>query len=89
MKMSTEFKVGLFIILTVLLVLTGLGYMAHQKGFFQAEQTYTLSSRTGDGLTVGMPLSLSGFKIGKISDMELNEQGIVLVKIRVPSQHAK
>ncbi|MDQ5987209.1 MAG: MCE family protein [Syntrophus sp. SKADARSKE-3] len=87
--MKTEYKVGLFIILTALLILTGLGYMAHKKGFFQAEETFTLSSRTGDGLTIGMPLSLSGFKIGKISDLELNEQGIVLVKIQVPSQHAK
>jgi phospholipid/cholesterol/gamma-HCH transport system substrate-binding protein len=86
---KTEFKVGLFIILTVMLVLTGLGFVAYKKGLFQAEQTLTLSSRTGDGLTVGMPLNFSGFKIGKIYDLELNAQGIVLIKIRVPSQHFK
>jgi phospholipid/cholesterol/gamma-HCH transport system substrate-binding protein len=86
---KTEFKVGLFIILTVVLVLTGLGLLAYKKGLFQAEEILTLSSRTGDGLTVGMPLNFSGFKIGKIYDLELNEQGIVVVKIRVPSQHFK
>jgi phospholipid/cholesterol/gamma-HCH transport system substrate-binding protein len=89
MIVKTEFKVGLFIILTVLLILAGLGYMAYKKGVFQAEQTFTLSSRTGDGLTVGMPLNFSGFKIGRIADLELSEQGVVLVKIRVPSQHFK
>ena len=89
MTIRTEFKVGFFIILTVLLITTGLGYIAYKKGIFQTEQTFTLSSRTGDGLTVGMPLIFSGFKIGKIYDLELSEQGIVLVMVRVPSQHFK
>jgi len=89
MIMKTEVKVGLFIILTVLFVMAGLGYMAYKKGVFQTEETFTLSSRTGDGLTVGMPLIFSGFKIGKIVDLELDDQGIVLVKIKVPSQHFK
>ena len=89
MIVKTEFKVGLFIVLTVLLIFAALGFMAYKKGLFQAEETLTLSSRTGDGLTVGMPLNFSGFKIGKIDDLELNEQGIVIVKIRVPAQHFK
>lgn len=86
---KTEIKVGLFIILSALLILSGLGYMAFKKGLFQAEQTVTLSSRTGDGLTVGMPLIFSGFKIGKITDLELDAQGLVQIKIRIPSQHLK
>jgi len=89
MMVKTEFKVGLFIILTIALILAGLGFMAYKKGLFQAEETITLSSKTGDGLTVGMSLNFSGFKIGKIHALELNEKGIVIVKIRVPSQHVK
>jgi len=89
MALKTEWKVGFFIILTVLLILAGLGYMAYKKGFFQPENTYTLSSRTGDGLSVGMPLYFSGFKIGKISELELSDTGMVMMKIRVPTQHAK
>jgi len=89
MALKTEWKVGFFIILTVLLILAGLGYMAYKKGIFQPENTYTLSSRTGDGLSVGMPLYFSGFKIGKISALELSDTGMVMMKIRVPTQHAK
>jgi len=89
MALKTEWKVGFFIILTVLLILAGLGYMAYKKGIFQPENTYTLSSRTGDGLSVGMPLYFSGFKIGKISELELSDTGMVMMKIRVPTQHAK
>jgi phospholipid/cholesterol/gamma-HCH transport system substrate-binding protein len=89
MALKTEWKVGFFIILTVLLILAGLGYMAYKKGFFQPENTYTISSRTGDGLFVGMPLYFSGFKIGKIVDLELSDKGMVMIKITAPTQHAK
>jgi len=89
MALKTEWKVGFFIILTVLLILGGLGYMAYKKGIFQPENTYVLSSRTGDGLSVGMPLYFSGFKIGKISELELSDTGMVMMKIKVPTQHAK
>ncbi|MCX7636029.1 MAG: MlaD family protein, partial [Syntrophales bacterium] len=50
---------------------------------------YTLSARNGDGLAVGMPLMFAGFKIGKISELDLDDRGLVLVSIRVPSQHTK
>jgi len=89
MTLKTEWKVGLFIVLTVLLILAGLGYMAYKKGIFQPENTYTLSSRTGDGLSVGMPLYFSGFKIGKVIELELNDKGMVMIKVKVPAQHAK
>ncbi len=89
MALKTEWRVGLFIVLTVLLILAGLGYMAYKKGIFQPENTYTLSSRTGDGLSVGMPLYFSGFKIGKIAELELSDKGMVMMKVRVPTQHAK
>ncbi len=89
MKLKTEWKVGLFIILTVLLTVAGLVYMAYKKGLFQPETTYTLSSHTGDGLSVGMPLYFSGFKIGKVKELELDDQGRVLIRIAVPDQHGK
>ncbi|MEI7638094.1 MAG: MlaD family protein [Syntrophus sp. (in: bacteria)] len=89
MALKTEWKVGLFIVLTVLFILVGLGYMAYKKGIFQPENTYTLSSRTGDGLSVGMPLFFSGFKIGKIGELELSDKGMVMITVKVPTQHAK
>jgi phospholipid/cholesterol/gamma-HCH transport system substrate-binding protein len=63
--------------------------MAYKKGIFQPENTYRLSSRTGDGLSVGMPLYFSGFKIGKVVELELSEKGMVMIKIKVPTQHSK
>ncbi len=89
MPLKIEHKVGLFIIITVLIVVAGLFFMAYKKGLFHKEYTYELSSKTGDGLTMGMPVIFSGFKIGNVSDLELTEQGVVLVRFSVPSEHVR
>jgi len=87
--MSREFKVGLFIVGTTIIILVALIYLAQAKGFFATVYTFTLSSKSGDGFTEGMPVVFSGFNIGKVSALELNDQGIVLIKIKIPQEHVK
>jgi len=87
--MSREFKVGFFIIGTTIIIVSALLFLAYEKGFFARAYTFTLSSKSGDGLTEGMPVVFSGFNIGKVSAMELDEKGIVLIKIKVAQKHVK
>jgi phospholipid/cholesterol/gamma-HCH transport system substrate-binding protein len=87
--MSREFKVGLFIVSTTIIILAALLYLANEKGFFAKVYTFTLSSKSGDGFTEGMPVVFSGFNIGKVSTLELNDKGIVLIKIKIPQRHVK
>ncbi|MGZ3634428.1 MAG: MlaD family protein, partial [Syntrophales bacterium] len=89
MLKRAEFKVGLFVVLTSLLIIMSLAYLAYSKGFFTNEYIYTLSSRSGEDLTEGMPVVFSGSKIGKVEALELNDQGILLIRIRIPEQHVK
>ena len=60
--MSREFKVGLFIVSTTIIILAALLYLANEKGFFAKVYTFTLSSKSGDGLTEGMPVVFSGIQ---------------------------
>jgi phospholipid/cholesterol/gamma-HCH transport system substrate-binding protein len=89
MKISREFKVGLFICCTAILIAAALLYLAMGKGVFEKVHTFTLSSKSGDGFTEGMPVVFSGFDIGKVQALELNDKGIVLIKIRIPDRHVK
>jgi len=66
MLKRVEFKVGLFVVLTSLLIITSITYLAYSKGFFTKDYIYTLSSKTGEDLTEGPPVVFSGFKIGKV-----------------------
>jgi phospholipid/cholesterol/gamma-HCH transport system substrate-binding protein len=87
--MSREFKVGLFITITSIVIVAALLYLAYEKGFFAKVYTFTFSSKSGDGLTEGMPVVFSGFNIGKVHRLELNDKGIVLIKVKVAQKHVK
>jgi phospholipid/cholesterol/gamma-HCH transport system substrate-binding protein len=87
MTQRIEFKVGLFITITSLLILASIGYVAYKQGMFSKVYTYTLSSQTGENLTEGMPVAVWGFTIGRVSSLELNDQGTVLIRIKIPERH--
>jgi phospholipid/cholesterol/gamma-HCH transport system substrate-binding protein len=87
--MSRELKVGLFIVITSIIILAALLYIARGKGVFETVHTFTLSSKSGEGFTEGMPVVFSGFDIGKVHDLELNEKGVVIIKIKIPNRHIK
>jgi phospholipid/cholesterol/gamma-HCH transport system substrate-binding protein len=89
MTLSRELKVGLFIGCTAIIIIAALLYIAMGKGVFEKMHTFTLSSRSGDGFTVGMPVDFSGFNIGKVKALELNDKGIVLIEIKIPHRHVK
>jgi len=89
MTLSREFKVGLFISCTAFLIVLALLYLAIGKGVFEKMHVFTLSSRSGEGFTEGMPVVFSGFNIGKVRDLELNDNGIVLIKIKINDRHVK
>lgn len=89
MTLSRELKVGLFIGCTAIIIVLALLYLAAGKGVFEKMHTFTLSSKSGDGFTEGMPVVFSGFNIGKVEALELNDKGIVLIKIKIPDRHVK
>jgi len=89
MTQRIEFKVGLFITITSFLIMASIGYVAYKKGMFSKVYTYTLSSHTGENLTEGMPVAVWGFTIGRVSSLELNDQGTVLIRIKIPERHIR
>lgn len=89
MPKNTEIKVGVFVVATILLIVLFIVYVAYKKDYFSNVSTFTLSAKSGEGFSEGMPVVFSGFEIGKVYDLELNEQGIVLITIKVPERHVK
>lgn len=89
MSKKIELRVGIFISVTMLLMLSSVVYLLYSRGFFEAEYSFTLFSKSGEDLTEGMPIFFSGFKIGRIEKLELDDKGVVIVKIRVARRHVK
>ena len=89
MIQKIELKVGLFLIITSVMIAASIGYVAYKKDFFANIHTFTLAAKSGEDLTEGMPVVFSGFKIGTVHALELSNDGSVLIKIKIPVRHIK
>jgi len=87
MARNIEIRVGIFVITASLVLIAAVGFFAYKKDLFTRLHTFTLSARVGDDLSEGMPVIFSGFKIGKVQTLELNDAGVVIIKIRIPDRH--
>ena len=88
MKSSANFRVGLFLLLSLVMIACFIAFILVKKNVFTNHLYFTLSSSTGEGITEGMPLLFSGFEIGKVEKFELDDKGTVLVLVKVPEEHA-
>ena len=88
MKKSVAFKVGLFLTLSLFLIAAALVYLLVRKGVFNDYANYTLLSASGDDISEGMSLLFSGFEIGKVNRLKLNDEGSVVITVRVSEDHA-
>ncbi|MCU0842191.1 MAG: MlaD family protein [Thiobacillaceae bacterium] len=86
---NLEFKVGLLLVGTLVLALAFLAYVLHVRGVFEPSQELILVADDAEGVSVGMPLSFSGFPIGRVSRLDLTDQGQVRVHVAVPLKSAR
>jgi phospholipid/cholesterol/gamma-HCH transport system substrate-binding protein len=86
---NLEFKIGLLLAITVLLGAAFIGYALYSRGAFQATQKLVLTATDVEGVSVGMPISFSGFPIGKVSRLHLTEDGQVRIELAIPSEDAR
>jgi len=89
MSGNIKFKVGLFLILSFSMIIFSAIFVMVVKDVFTEHRVYKLSSDSGDGLTVGMSVQFSGFQVGRVEKLELTEEGIVLITLKIPERHSK
>ena len=86
MKFKIRFAdqiVGLFVLAAIVAVALVLILIGVNQRWFARNYSFTSEFSSGDGLFVGMPISLKGFDIGKISSMRLNDQNEVDVRFYI------
>jgi phospholipid/cholesterol/gamma-HCH transport system substrate-binding protein len=86
---NLEFKVGLLLVTTLVLAVGFLIYVLHARGAFQPTQELILVADDAEGVTIGMPLTFSGFPIGQVKRLDLTEQGTVRIHVAVPVKDAR
>ena len=82
-------KVILFAGIALAGIITLLFLIAKQKGLFQkTEEVYFVAERA-TGLYTGMPVKVSGFKIGRLKDMELQDDATVRITLSIEASQMK
>ena len=86
MKLRVRFAeqvVGVFVLLAIIGVVAILVFIGINQRWFARNYYFTSRFASGDGLAVGMPITLKGFEIGKITRITLNERNLVDVTFSV------
>lgn len=89
MHKNIEFKVGLFLIAVFITIVLSAGFIAYKKGMFEEYFYVNLSSKSGDGISRGMPVNFWGFEIGKVSKIRLNQNAEIMLQVEIPTKYSK
>ncbi len=84
-----ELKAVLLLAFVALMVAGFIAYVMVARGVFEKTQTLVLLADDSEGISVGMDLTFSGFPIGRVGRIELNEAGKVRIVIDVPSKDVR
>lgn len=85
---NLQFRVGLLLGLVVMLGVGFLVYALYARGVFEDTQRVTLVTDNAEGVAVGMDLNFSGFPIGRVRRLSLDEQGRARILIEIPRKDA-
>jgi len=80
-------KVSIFVLLAVLGVTLNLLFSGIKKGFFTPKSAIYFVAGTGQDIKVGMPVKLSGFKIGSATSLELDEKAQARVELMIENRY--
>ncbi|EQB39271.1 hypothetical protein M947_07320 [Sulfurimonas hongkongensis] len=84
-----KLAVGLFVISLLVTIFTFLYLVLENKGTFNKRFNYHFTTDSAEFFSVGMPLKFSGFSIGVIDNISLNDDGSVLITFSVDEKNRK
>jgi len=82
-----ERKIGMFVAAALLCVVVAAVLIGVQKDFFTKKYTLHFTVDRGTGFTKGMSVKLSGFRIGRVTSIALNEQAMVDIVVEIDSAY--
>lgn len=80
-------KVSIFVLLAVIGVSLNLLFSGIKKGFFTPKSAIYFNTETGQDIKIGMPVKLSGFKIGTVSKLELDNKAHAQAQMMIEDRY--
>ncbi len=86
MKLSNETKIGALTAITITVLILGYSYLRGNDVFSASNKFYAIYQSV-DGLTVSKPVLVNGFQIGRVSKMQLRNDGHTVVEFKIDDQY--
>lgn len=80
-------KVSIFVLIAVVGVSFNLLFSGIKKGFFTPKSAIYFVAGTGQDIKTGMPVKLSGFKIGSVSKLDLDSKAQAQVELMIENRY--
>ena len=84
-----EAVVGAFVLGALAAIVAAVLYIGSETDLFGEKYYLRLKSHSGTGIQKGMPVKLSGFRIGRIDRIELDDQAQVTVRLTIDRKYSK
>lgn len=84
-----EKKIGLFVAVAIIGFLAVIFFIGMDQDLFTQKYRLKFTVEKGTGFSRGMPVKLSGFRIGRISSISLNESARVDIVIQIGRKYQK
>ncbi len=84
-----ELKVGIMALVAIAGIAVVIAFMGVKRDLFTKKYTLGLRVETGSGFVEGMPVKLSGFKIGRVKKLELTETANVTVMLEINKKYQR
>lgn len=84
-----EWKIGLFIVIALAGIAVAVALIGLQKGYFTKKYSLHFTVDRGTGFVKGMPVKLSGFRIGRVTSISLNDQAMVDISTEIDNKYRK
>ena len=84
---NLERKIGIFIATALAGILIAAVLFGLQKDFFTKKYSLYFATDSGTGFTKGMPVKLSGFRIGRVTAISLNNLAMVDVSLEIDADY--
>ena len=86
---NLERKIGIFIATALAGILIAAVLFGLQKDFFTKKYSLHFTTDRGTGFTKGMPVKLSGFRIGRVTAISLNNLAMVDISLEIDSDYRR
>lgn len=82
-----ELKIGLFVLLALFGCMAAIFFVGLQSDLFSSKYSLHFIVDKGTGFSKGMPVKLSGFRIGRIESISLTDQARVEVRLQIDQKY--